>query len=410
VTDTAAPASNNTCPQCHAHYDVDDRFCHSCGHQLVNDAACVEAQLARILPGQIDAALASRLREQKVVEVETAQLLAERAVSWLKLLGFFVGLPIVAGGIVLAFLGFKTYSDFQSYLEKAARFEKVLTTAEQHSGEINKRVTELDAALVSAHTQIDRQLAQIGKQQKDLQAQVSTIQQRLRFCPSKGLSAELKNSLQNKLAQFIGYLEKVGFQNLDKQISVCVYSKDDPIQDPNLRSRTDQNAFYMTQDRTIYIHRDLAPVPSVALREYTHYALLTAANGNTALHRSEIESGLADYFPASFLDNPLIGDKLGALFNLPTPYIRNLANTMTYPAGAEEHTLGEAWDGAIWQCRQQLGAQVTDKLVLQAWKDFALKHSDNVKAFSAALIKGEADDGKRSLCFADQIKQRRLSN
>jgi hypothetical protein len=408
VTDTAVPASNTTCPQCHAHCNVGDRFCHSCGHQLVNDAASVEAQLARILPGQIDAALASRLREQKVVEVETAQLLAERAVSWLKLLGFFVGIPIVAGGIVLAFLGFKTYSDFQSYLERAARFEKVLTTAEQHSGEINKRVTELDAALTSAHKQIDQQLAQIGKQQKDLQAQVSTIQQRLRFCPSKGLSADLKKSLQDKLAQFIGYLEKVGFQNLDKQISVCIYSKDDPIQEPNMQSMTELNAFYVTGNHTIYIHRDLAPVPSVALREYAHYALLTAAEGNSALHRSEVESGLADYFPASFLDNPLIGEKLGPLFNLPTSYIRNLANTMVYPAGAEAHTLGEAWDGAIWQCRQQLGRQVTDKIVLHAWTDFALKHPDNVHAFGTALISGEANGSSGSHCFAGQIEHRHL--
>jgi len=81
-----------------------------------------------------------------------------------------------------------------------------------------------------------QQIAEINTEQQRLQAQVTNIQERLRFCPAKGLSAELKNNLQDKLGKFITYLEKVGFQDLDGQVSVCVYSKDDPIQDSRLAS------------------------------------------------------------------------------------------------------------------------------------------------------------------------------
>jgi hypothetical protein len=63
------------------------------------------------LPARIDAALRDRLREQKLVEVETAELLAERAMKWLKTLAFFLGIPILLVIAIFSFFGIKAWSD-----------------------------------------------------------------------------------------------------------------------------------------------------------------------------------------------------------------------------------------------------------------------------------------------------------
>ncbi len=405
IIEDGSKASAPQCPQCHAACAADDHFCRSCGTYLREDAQAIDVYLAKVVPERIDAALAVRFRDQKIIEVETAEKLAERAMGWLKLAGFFIGIPILVCSAALSFLGIRTYWDLESASQKASKLEALVSTAEKQFGGVQKRVDELDIALKDTRSRIDQQ-----------QAQITNIQERLRFCPAKGLSADLKNKLQDKLSHYITYLEKVGFQNLEGQVSVCIYSKDDPIKDRRLDTN-ERNSFYVQDDETIYIHQDLAPVASVALREYAHHALFQAVP-NVQMNSSleEVESGLADYFPASFLDDPLIGETLGRLFGLSTSYIRNLATTAGYgtvkPASPADifHARGEIWGAALWQCRRELGADVADKIALQAWKDMNTEkvRPASLKTFSAALVKSEATAGKRTSCLARQIAQRGL--
>src|SRR2546429_42129 len=84
-----------TCPQCGAALGQGDRFCRGCGLELDGDQEKLFALIERIVPDRVDAALKVRLKEQKVVEIETAELLAERAVKWLKILGFLLGIPVI---------------------------------------------------------------------------------------------------------------------------------------------------------------------------------------------------------------------------------------------------------------------------------------------------------------------------
>jgi hypothetical protein len=404
---TSKTTPGEACPQCHALAESGDRFCRNCGHRLRDDELALEAQLARMLPAQIEAALANRFKDQKIVEMETAEKLAERAMGWLKLLGFFVGIPILLFGAALSFLGIKTYTGIESAMQKATRFEALVSNAEKQFGGVQKRVNDFDTTLANAQKQINEKIAQLGSEQQKLQTQVANIQERLRFCPSKGLTSDLKTTLQDKLGKYIERLEKIGFQNLETQISVCIYSKDEPA----LGDVTSLNAFYMQQERTVYIHRDLAFAISVALREYGHHALLAVLpKAQQEVRDSEVESALADYFAASFLDDPLLGENTGKLFGMTTSYIRNLATASTYAAAsAESHARGEIWGAALWQCRRELGTDTVDKISLQAWKDFNNRSvkPENLKSFSAALVAGEAATGNQG-CFLKQITQRGL--
>jgi hypothetical protein len=396
------------CPRCQAPYTPSDRFCRSCGLELRNDSQAIEAYLAKVVPGRIDDALKARLKDQKVVEIETAEKLAERAMGWLKTLAYFVGIPALVFGALLSFLGIKTYSDFDKASRKAEQFDKTVSGAEKNFGGVQKRVDGLDESLKAAETRITAQLAQLDEQQKSLQTQVKGIQDRLRFCPSKNLSLELKNSLEAELGQFIKYLENIGFQKLDDQVTVCVYSKDDP-------DRGGLNAYFNPADRTIYIHQDLTVSPGVALREYAQYALAKNAPmilNSVAAQANEIESGLADYLQSSFLNSAKIGEKVGQLFNMKTSYVRNLDNDLKYKDVEQgQHPRGEVWGGAFWRCRAQLTRDILDPIVVKAWLDIAKDVGSPTagKRFGTVVAAREkAATAKSDSCMAQQIKERGL--
>ncbi len=67
---------------------------------------------------QIQTTLKKQLQDQKVVEIETTEAIATRLSNWAKLLGFFVGIPLALLGLVLGFLGIKTYDDLKDASKK----------------------------------------------------------------------------------------------------------------------------------------------------------------------------------------------------------------------------------------------------------------------------------------------------
>ena len=77
VVQDVGKAGGPHCPQCEASCAPGDRFCRSCGTDLREDAQVIDAYLTKVVPQRIDAALAVRFRDQKIVEVETAEKLAE---------------------------------------------------------------------------------------------------------------------------------------------------------------------------------------------------------------------------------------------------------------------------------------------------------------------------------------------
>jgi len=220
-----------------------------------------------------------------------------------------------------------------------------------------------------------------------------------------GLSIPALDRVRDTLTRFAAYLESIGFRDLDRRVTVHLYSKDSPLPDA-LRDQSDTvNAFYY--DHAMYVHWSMSSDMSVFLREYTHHVLMQAAGANPRAGATAVESALADYLPASFLGSPLIGEGLGRLFNLPTSYIRRLDNTLQYDEVQDEsHARGEVWAGALWSCRQMHGQSAVDRVPVQGW--FAMVASQNADLdarFGAALAAAPAPAGA---CLADETRQRRL--
>lgn len=192
------------------------------------------------------------------------------------------------------------------------------------------------------------------------------------------LAADVKERIQQAVDRFEVYLQNLGFSNLEKNVSVFIYSKDKPPPNVNADSANvshlgnagadSPNAFYV--DKTIYIHEALAGDISIALREYSHHALFVSAGSPTAYHQTAVESAIADYLPASFSNSPIIGAGLGSIFGLSTSDIRTLDSNVSYSASpTDPATAGKAWAATLWACRGRVGAQSVDRIILPAWRE-----------------------------------------
>jgi chromosome segregation ATPase len=154
------------CEYCQAENPSKNVFCGECGARLRPE---VSPDIARLVDGaverQVAEALDSRLKDQKVVEVEVAEQIAERTIKWAKLAGYFIGIPVALLASLLAFLGIRTYSDLEN-----------LTNT------LDKTRIQVESAQTDAHnakSQAQAILGQIQAQESDLREQVVGVRGRL---------------------------------------------------------------------------------------------------------------------------------------------------------------------------------------------------------------------------------------
>jgi hypothetical protein len=370
-----------------------------------------------MLPERIDAALKDRIREQKVVEVETAQLLAERAITWLKVFGFFLGIPVLLAVAIFSFVGVRTWSDLKSVAEQTTELQKNVSLSQKNLAErttelqnLAERTTELQKNLPGPQQElalITQQIAELrqsfetdktalAQQQEGLQNQLNAIKGRLDFCPGGVASAEDKEKAQDVLSNFIIWLQAIGWHRLDQNVSVCIYTKDSPIPIVKQMLTTEgqpPTSFYW--ENTLYIDKTFISADmSVPVHVYSRHALETAISAD--LINWEIESALADYLSASFLQSPVVVAMRS----------RTLDNSSTYSSSMDTNERGLVWGGALWTCREKAKKEM-DQLVLPAWEAVANSRDQRkqLKLFSDKIIAAPAPVGT---CFSDEIKRRRL--
>jgi hypothetical protein len=135
------------CHNCKKPISSADNYCSTCGILLESQTHAIHRYLDSVLPGRIDSALRDRFKDQKVVELETAELVANRAISWLKIVGFFVGIPLALLMSIISFFGLKTYSDLEALRSHLAKPEQQLT-------DIQGQISVLETGVGSAQHNI----------------------------------------------------------------------------------------------------------------------------------------------------------------------------------------------------------------------------------------------------------------
>jgi hypothetical protein len=183
-----------------------------------------------------------------------------------------------------------------------------------------------------------------------------------RFVFDQNVEEMVSERIENEIKEFIHYVEGIGFPVAGETVRISIADLDSI------------NAYYGLESNTITIDRRVVGDPYVPRREYMHHILWAVKSQvNFAIPLADIESGLADYFAASFANTPILGEhtaKVIGIGKLGRSYVRRLDNDHVFTERGPDYHVndrGEMWGGAFWEIRDRLGRDFTDRLLVRAW-------------------------------------------
>lgn len=379
------------CFRCGAKNPTGQKFCGECGHALQNSALNEEvvAAIKTLVGDTID----KRLQDQNLVEIKTAQAVVTRVTEWAKLFALITAVPLTILLATLGIWGVTSFLDFRNKVESG----KV-----QIAGDINLATTEIQ----ETRAQVDAARTELGSlptDVKSLQSKVATLEERIGFDSTPGLTPQLKTKLKSALDAFQSYCRQIGLHPKAGNVQVRV--------ETGLEKEAHTDAYYDQDTSKMVVDASRASDPSFALREYMHRTLypedlLEAPSPNAPAAKQPsadwvaIESGLASYFAASFLQTSHVDfDDLSKLERLP----------------AERSDIGEAtiwgvgvWGSAFWELRNTLGQEDCDKLLAQFWQGLEPNHGDRYPSYAVSrLISLYRDSGGKDVAKVNAIFSRR---
>jgi O-acetyl-ADP-ribose deacetylase (regulator of RNase III) len=174
------------------------------------------------------------------------------------------------------------------------------------------------------------------------------------------LTADVRKRLSLQLRALAAYLMDRGFELPRGPITVSV------------DTRQPLNSSFIPVRNNIRIGETMLDDPDVAFREYMHFALTSGGRVGGSRAAIAIESGLADYFVASFTLDPLIA-ATWARDALRQHAVRTLANDRRFEMKEDSppQDLGEVWGGLFWDLRQRFESDAVDRAVRMTWQSFS---------------------------------------
>jgi hypothetical protein len=202
------------------------------------------------------------------------------------------------------------------------------------------------------------------------------------FVPSSALTPELQQKLEASLEKFKAYLVKLGFGGFSETISVKI-SPGTVVDDEGF-------ALWDPTTHTIMVANAFATDEVSVLRQFAHALLFPS--GKPSDDYCAIESGLATYFPCSFTDHPILGDKASAAGKaMSSPQDlrkrRKFEEIRVSEWKSVQNDGSEVWGGALWEIRQLLGAEVADRMIANTWQAFShASEEDAYASFGNSLL------------------------
>jgi hypothetical protein len=378
-------------------------------------------------PGQSDEGLDARitrivsahLKDSKVVEIETAQAIADRLFSWSKSFALAVGVPLTLGAFFLGVFGYQKYSDFTSTISSAEQkaLNQITKVAAQTGEEFEGRATKLRQGYAKLESQL--------LENETLPAKVQDLSNRLRHLeelriggPTE-ISDLAKSSFLTNLEKYRFYMRNIGYQIPDKDLNI------------NFDAEQTINVYYTLDGNSIVADPRLASDPETMYHAYTHH-VLQVVNPKSYVSNiwtaAVLYEALSYYLPCSYEGTSKFGVKYVKTFakDLPSDkvqlgYLLNLQSTSKIisepevepPKETEPHRAAEAWAAALWEIRATLGCspdvaqcERADKILLAVWAspwlDQASSSKNSSSNFAQAIIAAIAGSG-----MAEEAKQAR---
>ncbi len=218
------------------------------------------------------------------------------------------------------------------------------------------------------------------------------------FVPSSALTPELQRALETSLQNFKAYLVKLGFAVPPETISVKV--------SPGTTIDNQGVALWEGTTHSILVASAFASDETSVLRQFAHNVL--TLHELPASDYYAIESRLASYFPCSFTDHPMVGDRASDAGKslLPPEDLRNhrkFAEIRLRDWNSVQNDGSEVWGGALWQIRDVLGRETADLLIAITWQAFHQGGAEAYTSFANSLLANSqsVDSGKHT----DQIRR-----
>lgn len=330
------------------------------------------------------------IKERDQANRDTELRLKERehqASTWRSplVVAIFAASVAAFGNAVVAIVNGSLQRDLESSKAESVRILEMIRTGDEKRAADNLKFL-LRSGLIADKTLATRLQSFLDTTKPGAGPALPSPGERVGFARSDLLSHAVQNSLEATLSRYFEYLDRIGFPKQIAKVTVAVEDMEPP------------NAYYSVPDKQIKIDPRLVEDPYVALREYAHHVLMAPGINDFPASRG-IESGLADYFAGSFLNNPKVGEKTAKVLLGPSgEFIRNLDNQDTYNEAQDESEARTVWGGFFWDLRSKLGADVADRLLVTAWTAFKPTGPATAiaPAFVSALLSAATAKGQQT--------------
>jgi len=325
------------------------------------------------LPQKIRSILKEQFADQKAIEIETTELIAERALRWAKTFGFFVGIPISLLVIFLGFLGLKTWSDITTAQNTLSTALANLSTAQQQLNTANEKTHDAITQATAFQNQLKdaqdslKAIPAIQQKQQELEKTFNSFVYRSKA----NIPSNVQSQIDDIVTNYKQYLVSVG---IDIPNKLPVFS---PVDD--LVATKNALSYYDSSENAVVIDSKIVNAPSIWLRDFTHQVIFGQVSWLN-LPKQEvsamfpIESPIATYLPCSFLNDP----KVGAPSIPEYATLENLDQNTDFsklPKQYEQFESDPIIGAIFWSIRNKIGRNVADKALFAAFTNFLQHHS-----------------------------------
>jgi hypothetical protein len=296
----------------------------------------------------IRAILKEELINRNVVEIETAQAILERLTGWGKLFAYFAAIPAALFILTLVMLGISNYSDFSKLAKDAtAQVQAHIDNLQKQSSKADVLAGKTDR-LQAAYDILNKHFTNTQALAARVEALAEKVSQLERLALCKSPHQDLAQKLVPGFSKFQQYIAAMGYRAAqDSTVTLCV--QDDP---------TGNAAYCDPEKRTMYVDPKYVK-PGILNREYVHHVLFSLLKRRSyPVEIDGFESGLANYFPASFADNPK------------AVYFYDLEEKHSIPEfGDDRYNLTKIWGSVAWSLRSRIGQARADVLLFRTWNE-----------------------------------------